>query len=485
MDGDNAARMVADSGGGDPFEDDSSILSDDSFHEENYPPSLKDIKKNVSWMIEFNANGNYRDVTSKAWARIGRIISNNTQLQYLHLRQSAALNDEKMQSFFQGLMRSRKIKDVRLSRNTFGVAVVRSMVPFLQNTDNLTCLVLDNNNIQSEGFNILFRALSDSPIETLNCSSCGIESIDIHSNHIPRHLIRLYLHGNRIRSDGCRELAKLLQGGDSTLKDLVVSDCKIDDDGVEILIDALQNNKSLKKLDLGGNKDISNQGLVMLLKLVNDISSITATLQSNHTLENLYVYWSEPDEINVAYYQQRYKIQQHIIRATAKNKIVGGNPQAVGREKVIQFQLHSENRAELAALQEIEHSVYSEIDPLHLPEVLSLLSRRPYAQGELFGALRSTVVGLFSMVNMRQCIKSETASRAAKIDEYKAMISEHGTRLKDLNARLETMDGSNQGKAEDVEVHKRSGGNENKTELEHRSTKRRRKWWWGFWDKAE
>lgn len=143
----------------------------------------------------------------------------------------------------------------------------------------------------------------------------------------------------------------------------------------------------------------------------------------------------------------------HMNNALSINQLHGGNPLTAGREKVIQFQLISRNRAELASLQGIEHSVYSEIDPLHLPEVLSLLDRHPMARGELYGALRSTVVGLFSTVNMRQCIQNEAAFRAAKINEYKAMMHEHETRLKELNARLVLMDESNQDKAEDIGVH--------------------------------
>jgi len=78
------------------------------------------------------------------------------------------------------------------------------MVPFLQNSNNLTHLYLDDNNIQSEGFNVLFRALCDNPIEELSCITNGIESIEIGSEHIPRNLKALDLYGNRINADGCR-----------------------------------------------------------------------------------------------------------------------------------------------------------------------------------------------------------------------------------------------------------------------------------------
>ena len=90
---------------------------------------------------------------------------------------------------------------------------------------------------------------------------------------MPRNLRRLYLSCNSINADGCRELVKLLQGDDATLKNLYLSGNKIDDEGVDILVDALQNNTSLTTLNLKRNDEISNQGQILLLKLVNDISA--------------------------------------------------------------------------------------------------------------------------------------------------------------------------------------------------------------------
>ena len=100
MDGDNAARMVEeeDGGGGDPFEDDDSISSEPSFHEEDVR-GLMMIKENDPSMTSFGANSSDQDITSKAWARIGRDISINTHLAELQLTYGA-LNEKKMQSFY-------------------------------------------------------------------------------------------------------------------------------------------------------------------------------------------------------------------------------------------------------------------------------------------------------------------------------------------------------------------------------------------------
>ena len=87
------------------------------------------------------------------------------------------------------------------------------MVPFFQRAMSLMYLDIDRNNVRSEGFNMLLRALRESPIEGLRCCGCGIESIEIDRELIPKHLKRLSLDGNNINADGCRELAKLLRGG--------------------------------------------------------------------------------------------------------------------------------------------------------------------------------------------------------------------------------------------------------------------------------
>ncbi len=75
---------------------------------------------------------------------------------------------------------------------------------------------------------------------------------------------------------------------------------------------------------------------------------------------------------------------------------------------MIQTQLNSKRRAELAALQGVNHSVYSEINPLHLPEVLALVGRH-HGQKELYIALKSSIAGVISTVNREQCIEAQMA----------------------------------------------------------------------------
>ena len=228
---------------------------------------------------------------------------------------------------------------------------------------------------------------------------------------------------NNISSDGCRGLAKLLRGGDSTLTILGLHANKIDDEGVEILVDALQHNTSLNTLSLDSNV-ISKQGRIMVLKLLNDISSITATLQSNHTLTKVPLSLVENDPIQgsidtVCGYNKQFDLQtDNLLR----------HSEAAGRMKVIQTQLHSVIRAELMELQGVNHSAYSEIDSLHLPEVLALVGRR-HGQGELYVALKSSIAGVISTVNRKECLKQERGY-------HHAIIAEHSARVEAIDAEI-------------------------------------------------
>ena len=171
----------------------------------------------------------------------------------------------------------------------------------------------------------------------------------------------------------------------------------------------------------------------MMLKLVNDISSIEATLRSNHTLKYLLVNGIDPEGSLDA----NYEIHQQINYAIAINNNYGRYyPEAAGKEKVIQTQLLSTNRAELCRLQEVDHhSVFSEIDPIHLPEVLSLIGER-HGQGELYVALISSIMSLFSTMSREGCIQQEKEYYVAEIAEYRAKIAENKAKLEELDREL-------------------------------------------------
>eukprot|EP00986_Skeletonema_menzelii_P001461 scaffold387_cov136-Skeletonema_menzelii.AAC.4 len=133
----------------------------------------------------------------------------------------------------------------------------------------------------------------------------------------------------------------------------------------------------------------------------------------------------------------------HIYDATWVNK--QHNPGAAGREKLIQTQLNSARRAELAEIQGVNHSLYSEIDPLHLPEVLALVGHR-HGQRDLYVALKSSIAGVISTVNRKQCLKQQKAHHEAVIAEHKAnleaLIAEHETKVEAIEAEIAAIEAS-------------------------------------------
>ena len=408
--------------------DDSSDEDEDLWDEETRFNSILQRLKANERVSNFEWSGEQdfiQNVTDEKWEEIGRDISNNTFLKDLSLH-TGALNDRKMTSLFRGLTKSSSIRHMDLNTNQLTAVGVRSMVPFLQHADNLTYLDLDRNNLQSEGFNVMFRSLRNSPIERLICSGCGIASIEIRC--IPKDLKVLSLDENSIGVDGCRALAKLLQG-DATLTGLSLSKNNIDDDGVEILVGVLQSNTSLTHLYLTGNDGISTRGKTMLLKLVNDISSIEATLRSNHTLSFVGVDDMGPHNNFVSFLNTNEDLYVRVLRATTNINSRYKEPEATGREKVIETQLNSERRAQLAGLQGVnQSSVYSDINPLHLPEVLSIVGRE-LGEGELYLALKSSILELIPTVNRKACILQER-------DVLTRMAELLNARVEELNAEL-------------------------------------------------
>ena len=398
---------------------------------------IKESDPRVESIDNFQFSGHIRNMSDEEWEDLGRDIANNTHLTALNLHHGA-LNNHKISFLCRGLTRSNMLKRLDLCSNNLSTLGVRSMVPFLQNANRLTNLDLGFNNIQSEGFNVLFRALNDSPIQKLHVNGCGIASIEIDIEHAPRYLKDLFLDDNNISVDGCRGLARLLMGDNATLESLSLRRNQIDDNGVELLVDALKSNSSLKELYLLGNTAITKRGKISLLKLVNDISSIEATLQSNHTLTHIYTGDADLD--------------RHFRVAMEINMDHASNPEAAGWEKVIETQLHHERRVKLAALQGVYHSVYSEIDPLCLPEVFVSVGRH-HGQGHLYVALRSSIAGVISTVNKKECLKQQSAYYEAKMVEYKE-------KMETVNAEIAAIEA-----AEEIAV---SNG------CESRSSKKRR-----------
>ena len=156
---------------------------------------MQRIRGNDPFVQRFEVDNEFECIetmTDEDWEQFGRDIFNNTYLRIVCFK--FVLDDHRMSCLFQGLTRSSSIEDISLPHNELSAAGVRCMIPFLQNANNLQTLDLCWNNLQSEGFNVLFRSLSDSPIQTLKCCRCHIESIEIDIESAPKNLTTLNLY---------------------------------------------------------------------------------------------------------------------------------------------------------------------------------------------------------------------------------------------------------------------------------------------------
>lgn len=396
-----------DGGSGDPFltEDDDVIR----LEELNLVPLNRPDKTRLLVQREADHIFIQEEWNVNNWETLGRDIAGNDYLREITIGTpdrsiTGALSDQNMSALFQGLTRSNSVRSMTLYGNRFGVEGVQAMTPFLENSSNLISLNVSEIEIGSEGFSLLWGALRDSPIEKLWCGWCGVDNLEIDENCIPECLRMLSLSGNNIGTDGCRELAKLFLKKDSMLESLFLGENNIDDEGVAILVDDLRNNTSLTHLHIEDNERISMKGKSLLLKLVNDISSIKATLESNHTLISLGL------NFDVRYRNESCVIVDYISAALDINRS-SVRKKDTGKWKVISTQLNSEERFLLCRLQEVDicnDALFSEINPLHLPEVFELVGCN-HGHGELYVALRSSIAGLFSTINkkkrLQDCLK--------------------------------------------------------------------------------
>ena len=98
-----------------------------------------------------------------------------------------------------------------------------------------------------------------------------------------------------------------------------------------------------------------------------------------------------------------------------------------GREKVIDTQFNSNTRIALCRLQDIDYShgsIFADIDPILLPEVLALVGGR-HGQRELYRMLLATVPYVASTVNKQIALKERIAEKAAEIAALDAAYERH------------------------------------------------------------
>eukprot|EP00986_Skeletonema_menzelii_P019963 scaffold29755_cov154-Skeletonema_menzelii.AAC.3 len=332
-------------------------FSDDEDHEAFTSASRNEATRQLNTYKISRVKRNHRDekylslanevFSYLAWQKLGYYIARNDQLECLSLRR-CNLSDENMSAFFHGASRNKQIKVLTLYGNSFGAEGMKSLVPFLQHSHNLTSLNVSGNNIETDGFWWLLQGLRNGCIEKLNLRHCELSNMSMLEKqhcYLP-NLQVLYLSDNsNIGVDGCSSIASLLRRSDTKMKKFYLNRCKIGDEGVTIIAESLVNNTSLCYLELETN-NIRKNGLTALLKLLNNVETIQATYNSNHVLRWISLKGNP---------SLSHETFNHIDSALKLNQqYVGENYHRVGRAKVRQSQLQSQNRIILSRLQGVD-----------------------------------------------------------------------------------------------------------------------------------
>jgi len=383
-----------------------------------------------------------------AWKLIGRYISNNDYIRRMEL-DDVFLNDTKIALIFQELSNGHSlVETLVLDGNAISVDGIRSMVPFLQTSKKLNHVSLwRNNDINNDGFDLLINSLHRGCVKELELGRCNVKDISVlgrcHFSQLRKldlvcndiadvsalesytRLDELSLCHNKIGREGFMALSNLLRNENCSLEHLSLRETGIKDDEAEIIAQSLKNNTSLKNLILEGN-EINELGCGAFLKLLLDISSINGTYTSNHTLRGLFLHGEDSDDDDSRNDDSNDDFSAdtelgRIIRYI--NWAISANDDAINadRYKIISCQLNSDRRKGLCALQGINYSygsIFSEIDPVILPNLLELVGKK-YGQDELYRMLIAIVPDLASMVNKKVAMQEKIESNItmiAKID---------------------------------------------------------------------
>ena len=387
--------------------------------------------------------GQIRRVLSDDAARLlGRYIATNDHLKALYLFSNVVVD-----SFFDELRGSRSLIHIdigiRLSEQS-----VQSILPFLMNAPKLKGLRL---NLESASLRPIVRALNGRNIEKLSLADGDIGDISaIGSCNLPHleclvlarsgitsvpplhgfpGLTRLSLYGNKIDNDGFARLNEYLASDSCQLDSLDLSETGMADEDISLITRALKHNRSLTKLRLSDN-DCGETGYRSILKMVVDISSIKATLESNTFLyeivlpkENDTRDESDSDaDSDASEYHSRDGFEE--IRNWIDTALNWNGFKKSPRERVIETHLDTRARRQLCEMQGVDYSygsLFVEIPPCVLPELFATLWEHPEKMDPL-RALVATVSSLTSLVDRRLMVETALERNRALIKQLNEMF---------------------------------------------------------------
>ena len=298
---------------------------------------------------------------------------------------------------------------------------------------------------------------------------CNIEDISALDTYTLPNLHILDLNGNNIGRGGFITISNLLQKEGSTLTWLDLSSTGMGDNEAEILASSLKHNNTLKNILLIYN-NIGEKGLGALLKLLNDVTSIESTYNSNHTLTTCTL---TRDVIGTGGGRPPRLI--HMINHACAQNDQSNGPNAAGRAKVIHSQMNCQTRKQYCQWQGIEYSsighLLADIDikPVHLPNIFAMIGQY-HDVSSFYTALVPTAPDVLSFIDRKVMLKdaidvntsdttaldaefeSQVAALKARYSHQRSLLTTKRSELETRLAHMETREGS---QSKNMSEHKR------------------------------
>ena len=314
------------------------------------------------WICNENQVHDGRDYspdTSTELAWLGYFLGSNSNVKHLHITNIdlSLFNNPGKDVFFRGLGNNTKLSEIEVNECQVGAEGIRQLsLAIGECNHSLKHLILQDNEIGDGHLVDVIAALSMHPqLEQLDltwmeigingctalstllrCTTTRLQKLNLHGNNIDDEgvevlvnalanintLRTLNLSSNRsITITGWTAVSTLLEVP-SSLEDLTIHSNNFGDDEALVLANALANNSTLKLLDLDYCQ-ITHEGWAPFSKLLCDTSSVKNTYLSNHTLH----YTGDDNEV------------ENVIDSLGINGS-GLNKQQVAMSKITQHHSH-------------------------------------------------------------------------------------------------------------------------------------------------
>jgi Ran GTPase-activating protein (RanGAP) involved in mRNA processing and transport len=220
---------------------------------------------------------------STGLAEVASALYWNTSIQVLNISTNGLDDLASANTLRELLRRNKTITRLVMDYNTFGrnIAAVRCIADGFRTNTTLQALELSYCELDDQGLSIL--------AESLGQQKRGLLELDVSANHITcsglralvdnaaaalSTLTHIYLSDNSVLDEGASLLADNLRLRTlPSLKYLHLNNCGISDDGLVVLVSALEENKTLKTVDLEDNA-FSVQGCLALASSLPNIKGL-------------------------------------------------------------------------------------------------------------------------------------------------------------------------------------------------------------------